>query len=215
MSSHHIVREAQEPALWIVHATSADVEAIGQLLEWSPYTMLSSDFIPFAVGVGFKIDCIVCKEDERSILWPMIAHMEPLNWCTIPVHSSNPIEQVVEHLHGKGQKALHVFIGDFNTFLNSLDRYALLYSNAMQVHFFGTNYKATRMQKGFFTKLFKKGTMIQCISDIPDVPPLRVMKGALSSNGCFTLLPDADGWIAFEVVTCCWVVEVTAPVLIL
>ena len=35
MSSHHIVRERQEPALLITDVYSIDPELVGQLLEWS------------------------------------------------------------------------------------------------------------------------------------------------------------------------------------
>lgn len=36
MSSHHIVRDDQEPALIIANGAACSSELLGQLLEWSP-----------------------------------------------------------------------------------------------------------------------------------------------------------------------------------
>ncbi|RZK41505.1 MAG: thiamine pyrophosphokinase, partial [Pedobacter sp.] len=40
MSSHHIVREKQEPALYIHQLGNFDEEKLGQLLEWSPTVLV-------------------------------------------------------------------------------------------------------------------------------------------------------------------------------
>jgi thiamine pyrophosphokinase len=36
MSSHHFVKELQEPALIIAHGEECSAELLGQLLEWEP-----------------------------------------------------------------------------------------------------------------------------------------------------------------------------------
>ena len=36
MSSHHIVREKQEPALLVLGLNNFSTELLGQLLEWNP-----------------------------------------------------------------------------------------------------------------------------------------------------------------------------------
>ena len=40
MSSHHIVRDDQEPALIIANGASCSNELMGQLLEWSPLVIV-------------------------------------------------------------------------------------------------------------------------------------------------------------------------------
>jgi thiamine pyrophosphokinase len=40
MSSHHIVRDDQEPALIIANGASCNPELLGQLLEWSPLVVV-------------------------------------------------------------------------------------------------------------------------------------------------------------------------------
>lgn len=59
MSSHHIVRENQEPALWLydIAATSGDI--IGQLLEWSPAVYVGEDQLYDVLDRGIKVDFVL------------------------------------------------------------------------------------------------------------------------------------------------------------
>lgn len=59
MSSHHIVREKQEPALYIHHLGAFDEEYLGQLLEWSPSLIVSAGVYEKAISLGLKVDVVV------------------------------------------------------------------------------------------------------------------------------------------------------------
>jgi hypothetical protein len=59
MSSHHIVREKQEPALYIHHLGTFDEEYLGQLLEWSPSLIVSAGVYEKALSLGLKVDVVV------------------------------------------------------------------------------------------------------------------------------------------------------------
>jgi thiamine pyrophosphokinase len=61
MSSHHIVREKQEPALLILSIQNFDEEYLGQLLEWSPTVIVADNIIEEVQSLGIKIDIIVSK----------------------------------------------------------------------------------------------------------------------------------------------------------
>lgn len=59
MSSHHIVKEKQEPALIVADVNALDAEFFGQLLEWTP-TIVANE--PSAVRLaeqGLNIDIVV------------------------------------------------------------------------------------------------------------------------------------------------------------
>jgi thiamine pyrophosphokinase len=59
MSSHHIVREKQEPALLILGLNNFPSEQLGQLLEWSP-TIIATPLIAEELNsLGLKIDWII------------------------------------------------------------------------------------------------------------------------------------------------------------
>lgn len=63
MSSHHIVREKQEPALYIQFFDGFDEEYLGQLLEWSPTLLVSSLQYEKAVSLGLKVDVVIGIEN--------------------------------------------------------------------------------------------------------------------------------------------------------
>ncbi|TDQ09423.1 thiamine pyrophosphokinase [Pedobacter metabolipauper] len=59
MSSHHIVKEKQEPALYIHHLGTFDEEYLGQLLEWSPTLIVSTSEYEKVLSLGLKVDLVV------------------------------------------------------------------------------------------------------------------------------------------------------------
>lgn len=67
MSSHHVIRENQEPALIIQDFNSIDLESLGQILEWSP-TLLSNEYsLDYLSAEGIKVD-VVFTESESIVV---------------------------------------------------------------------------------------------------------------------------------------------------
>lgn len=59
MSSHHIVKEKQEPALYIHELGGFNEEYLGQLLEWSPTLIVAADQYEKVISLGLKVDVVV------------------------------------------------------------------------------------------------------------------------------------------------------------
>ena len=59
MSSHHIIREKQEPALYIHQLGTFNEEYLGQLLEWSPTLIVNDSVYEKAISMGLKVDAVV------------------------------------------------------------------------------------------------------------------------------------------------------------
>lgn len=77
MSSHHIVREKQEPALYIHDLGAFDEEYLGQILEWSPTLIVNGDSYEKVISMGLKVDVVlnaadgqVPQENTKSIIGP-------------------------------------------------------------------------------------------------------------------------------------------------
>jgi len=64
MSSHHIVRDDQEPALIIANGASCDPELLGQLLEWSPLVIVLDSAIERVIDLGIKVDVLLGDFDR-------------------------------------------------------------------------------------------------------------------------------------------------------
>lgn len=59
MSSHHIVREDQEPALLILDAHAISFDKVQELLEWMPTVIVLAAQLETVVGWGIKVDIVL------------------------------------------------------------------------------------------------------------------------------------------------------------
>jgi thiamine pyrophosphokinase len=64
MSSHHIVRDDQEPALIIANGASCSQELLGQLLEWSHLVVVLDAAIERVFELGIKVDVLLGDFDR-------------------------------------------------------------------------------------------------------------------------------------------------------
>jgi len=78
MSSHHIVRDDQEPALIIANGAACSMELMGQLLEWSPLVIVLDRAIQRVIDLGIKVDVLLGDFDRgfdpeyyRSLQYPL------------------------------------------------------------------------------------------------------------------------------------------------
>jgi thiamine pyrophosphokinase len=67
MSSHHIVREKQEPALLLLNLSGFNEEYLGQILEWSPTILVPLHLFEKVVSLGIKIDAVLAQEDPNLL----------------------------------------------------------------------------------------------------------------------------------------------------
>lgn len=66
MSSHHVIRENQEPALLIQDFKALDLESLGQLLEWSPTLVTDFQNLDCLLAEGIKVDVLFSNEEISS-----------------------------------------------------------------------------------------------------------------------------------------------------
>ena len=64
MSSHHIVRQNQEPALIIANGQACSFELLGQLLEWSPFIVVLDGALHRVLELGIHFDVVLGDFDS-------------------------------------------------------------------------------------------------------------------------------------------------------
>lgn len=64
MSSHHIVRDDQEPALIIANGAECSRELLGQLLEWSPIVIVLDSAMDRVLDLNIKVDVLLGDFDR-------------------------------------------------------------------------------------------------------------------------------------------------------
>jgi thiamine pyrophosphokinase len=133
MSSHHFVREKQEPALLIVNLAHFANEQLGQLLEWSPTVMVSEEVYEYADSLGIKIDAVVTK--NRNFNAQEHTH--------IVLTEYEPLEDALKYFVAEGYPAVNVIAEEF------LLKDYLLFVDIINLVIFTSDKKIISIRSGF------------------------------------------------------------------
>lgn len=108
MSSHHIVRDDQEPALIIANGAACSPELLGQLLEWSPLVIVLDSAIERVFALGIKVDVLIGDFDRGFDPEYYRKKQYPLEIAYRPDQDKTDLEKAFDYLIEKGHKAANV-----------------------------------------------------------------------------------------------------------
>jgi thiamine pyrophosphokinase len=108
MSSHHIVRDDQEPALIIANGEACSQELLGQLLEWSPLIIVLDSAIERVLELGIKVDVLLGDFDRGLDVNYYKEKQYPLEIVYAPNQDKTDLEKAFDYLIEKGHKAVNV-----------------------------------------------------------------------------------------------------------
>lgn len=108
MSSHHIVRDDQEPALIIANGAECSNELLGQLLEWSPIVIVLDSAMERVVNLGIKVDVLLGDFDDDFNPEIYKEKQFPLEIVHAPNQDKTDLEKAFDYLIEKGHKAVNV-----------------------------------------------------------------------------------------------------------
>lgn len=116
MSSHHIIREKQEPALLILSLEGFPDDWLGQLLEWSPTVLATAEVAEDLQSLDTKVDIIL--GDEQM---PTQEHVR-----LVPISNGDALTTALNLLIAEGYPAVNIISNKFNSealrpFLEKLD----------------------------------------------------------------------------------------------
>ena len=105
MSSHHIVREKQEPALLVLNLTEFSFELLGQLLEWSPTLIAIPETAEQLHHDQIKVDWLVANEPITDLQSDV---------RLLPVENDLCLETALFHLIDEGYRAVNIITNEFD-----------------------------------------------------------------------------------------------------
>jgi thiamine pyrophosphokinase len=114
MSSHHIVRDKQEPALLIANGEACSFELLGQLLEWNPLVVVLDSAIWRVLDLGIKVDVLLGDFDEAAAgrggidLDAIRAQQYPLDIVHTPDQNKTDLDKGIEYLIERGFPAVNI-----------------------------------------------------------------------------------------------------------
>lgn len=108
MSSHHTVREKQEPALIIANGESCDLEILHQLLEWNPFVLVLDGAWDRVRHLGIKVDAVLGDGDSLQNWNAEDLSTGEMLFISAPDQNKNDLEKGLEYLIERGEKAVHI-----------------------------------------------------------------------------------------------------------
>jgi hypothetical protein len=106
MSSHHFVKEQQEPALLILNTAGISFEQIAPLLEWVPTILVVQDEVPVVISWGVKIDLILAEMDFQKSHYHLLEEQYPVKF--LGVQEENFLEEGLQYLIASKHGAVNI-----------------------------------------------------------------------------------------------------------
>lgn len=184
MSSHHIVRDDQEPALIIANGASCQPELLGQLLEWSPLVVVLDSAIERVISLDIKVDVLLGDFDRDFDPEVYKTKQYPLEIVHTPDQNKTDLEKALDYLIERkipsvnivwatGKRADHTI-----TNLTNIVRYRDLIKIVIL-----DDHSKIFLLPNKFEKWYTAGTPISLI-------PIGVVKGIHSQNLVYPLAND-------------------------
>jgi len=108
MSSHHVIRDQQEPALIIANGEACSSELLGELLEWSPLVIVLDSAIHRVLDLNIKVDVLLGDFDRNFDADKIREEQDPIEIIYTPDQDKTDLEKAFEYLIGRGFPAVNV-----------------------------------------------------------------------------------------------------------
>ncbi|CCH52320.1 thiamine pyrophosphokinase [Fibrisoma limi BUZ 3] len=181
MSSHHIVRDKQEPALLIANGEACQPELIGQLLEWSPRVVVLDSAIWRVLELGIKVDVLLGDFDRNLDLDAIRAQQYPLEIIHTPDQNKTDLDKGIEYLIESGYPAVNIIWATGRRADHSLTNMTNIvrYKNRIRIVMLDDHSKVFPLV-GRFEKWYEKATPISLI-------PVGTVEGVVTEGLLYNL----------------------------
>ena len=152
MSSHHFVKEGQEPALFILEAISFHL--IEPLLEWVPLIIVSDSAVEEVLQWGIKIDVVLQHTQPLDKLEGLVKDQFPLQ--ILPCEKDNMIIQGLEFLGQDLFTAVNIIGNRADEIVKSVEEWG----SSLQVGIYSENEKWSYVTSGRFEKWMPAGATV-------------------------------------------------------
>jgi thiamine pyrophosphokinase len=158
MSSHHIIRDKQEPALIIANGEACSTEILDQLLEWSPTVIVLDGALERVISLGIKVDVWLGDFDHVN---GADFNDYPLKKVHTPDQNLTDLEKAFEYLLEEGYPAVNVIWASGKRMDHTLNNFHSLvqYGRRLKIVFFD-DYSTSYLLPPTFEKWYPAKTPI-------------------------------------------------------
>lgn len=183
MSSHHIVRDNQEPALIIANGADCGDDLLQQLMEWSPYVLALDGAVHRLLERNIRFDAWLGDFDSGAGVDEMaLSKMGDIQRIWAEDQDKTDLEKGIEFLISKGHVAANIIWGTGRRADHTINNMATLwrYHDQMTLSLLDDHSRVYPLNKQF-KKWYPAGTAISLI-------PVGYASGINSSNLEYSLL---------------------------
>lgn len=190
MSSHHIVRENQEPALVIFDAHAIPFEKVQELLEWMPTIVVMYTQVEIVLGWGIKIDVVLVPTGEEASWAERTKDQQPIEIISFHVNET-PLHKAISLLQSRNIPAVNWLVKELQT-LTGLSDFIV------DAEVFVDNKRWSRVKSGRFEKWLPVGAILRIF---PEQACSEISDGKLivERDGLVVLQGKQVFWIGEEV----------------
>lgn len=152
MSSHHFVKEQQEPAVLILEAAAIQFDLISGLLEWVPTILVSEKALDQVLSWGIKIDVIMASSLFQRENSQLLASQYPVKFLTVA--NDDFLSEGINYLLSSKHEAVHLVGISHQKAFDLHDKLEL-----MNFTLFDGNWKYYPIKSGKFKKWFAKSNI--------------------------------------------------------
>jgi len=161
MSSHHVIKEDQEPALILANGEACSIGLLEQLLEWSPFVLVLDGALHRALDLKLKFNTVLGDLDSVQNIHENLKHYQPVELVHTPDQDKTDLEKGIEYLIDKGHSVVHLLWATGKRLDHTMNNIVTIakYADACTVVLFDDHTRAYCIPSGF-TKYFNRGTNI-------------------------------------------------------
>ncbi|MFO7824195.1 MAG: thiamine pyrophosphokinase [Cyclobacterium sp.] len=152
MSSHHFVKEQQEPALLILTTEGWDLPTLNSLLEWVPTVLVTQETVFQVLSLGIKVDVIVGHPEFHQDNEGLSEAQFPVKF--VPAVDNDYLDASIAYLNQSTHHAVNILAFD-PTASKNLEPYLDL----MDIVFVCEGFRYSPARKGIFQKWLPKTTI--------------------------------------------------------
>ncbi|MDL5049190.1 hypothetical protein QQ054_24555 [Oscillatoria amoena NRMC-F 0135] len=185
MSSHHIVREDQEPALLIADADGLSFAWIEQLLEWCPTVIVLEPALEAVLTWGIKLDVVISAPEQVNAHVKLLRDQAPVKILShhTPDH---PVNTAMMFLTAGKYRAVNV-VGAAPALLEG-------FTARLDIVTFCDGKRWVYHRNGKFEKWVSRGTLFEFPENIKAINGLNE-NGVAVKDGVIKAEADFPFWV--------------------
>lgn len=185
MSSHHIVRDDQEPALIIANGAACSQQLLAELLEWSPFVIVLDAAMERVMELDLKVDVLLGDFDDDFDPLFYKTEQYPIEIIHTPDQNKTDLEKAFDYLIERKIPAVNVIWATGRRADHTISNITNIakYRNLLKIVILD-DYSKIFLLANTFQKWYTKNTIISLI-------PIGEVKGITTENLYYTITDES------------------------